>query len=50
MAKYIITKKAIKDLSNIWNYTFDNWSVQQADIYYKMLIKNCNTIAKNPNI
>jgi len=48
MAKYILTNKAVKDLTNIWNYTFDNWSEIQADKYYKMLIKNCQIIAENP--
>ncbi len=34
MANYILTNKAVDDLSSIWNYTFDFWSEQQADIYY----------------
>ena len=50
MAKYILTNKAVKDLSNIWNYTFDFWSERQADIYYKMLLKICKEIAENPKI
>jgi toxin ParE1/3/4 len=49
MARYILTKKAVEDLSKIWNYTFDNWSENQADAYYKMLIENCKEIAVNPN-
>ena len=50
MARYILTKKAVEDLSKIWNYTFDNWSENQADAYYKMLIENCKEIAANPNL
>ncbi len=50
MAEYILTNKAVKDLSDIWNYTFDNWSEEQADKYYKMLLDNCQIIANNPNI
>lgn len=50
MAKYILTNKAVKDLSDIWNYTFDSWSEAQADIYYKMLIEVCIKIAENPDI
>ncbi len=34
MAKYTLTNKAVKDLSEIWNYTFDQWSERQADFYY----------------
>jgi toxin ParE1/3/4 len=38
MAKYKFTKKAVKDLSDIWNYTVDTWSENQADKYYKLII------------
>ena len=48
MAKYILTNKAVLDLSNIWNYTFDIWSEKQADKYYQMLLNNCQMIADNP--
>jgi toxin ParE1/3/4 len=48
MNKFHFTNKAIEDLASIWNYTFDNWSEQQADIYYKMLIDSCQEITKNP--
>jgi toxin ParE1/3/4 len=50
MAKYILTNKAVEDLSNIWNYTFDHWSERQADIYYQLLIENCREILNKPNI
>jgi len=50
MAKYILTNKAVTDLSNIWNYTFDFWSERQADTYYLMLLESCKEIAKNPKI
>ena len=50
MAKYILTNKAVKDLSDIWNYTLNNWSESQADKYYQMLLDNCRIIAKKPNI
>ena len=50
MTKYSLTNKAVEDLSEIWDYTFDNWSERQADIYYQMLIENFIEIAGNPNI
>ena len=50
MAKYNLTKKAVEDLTGIWNYTFDNWSEHQADTYYQMLIENCKEIASNPSL
>ena len=31
MAKFIITNKAVEDLSKIWNYTYEFWSENQAD-------------------
>ena len=50
MAKYILTNKAVDDLSEIWNYSFDNWSEGQADKYYLMLMETCREIAENPTI
>jgi toxin ParE1/3/4 len=37
MAKYLLTNKAVKDLSEIWEYTFEIWSETQADKYFYML-------------
>ncbi len=48
MAKFYLTNKAVEDLANIWNYTFDTWSEKQADKYYQTLLENCQEIAKNP--
>ena len=50
MAKYRLTKKAIDDLNEIWNYTVDNWSERQADKYYNMLIDSCQNIADDPDL
>ncbi|MFO7655643.1 MAG: type II toxin-antitoxin system RelE/ParE family toxin [Bacteroidales bacterium] len=50
MAKYFLTNKAVDDLTEIWNFTFDEWSEQQADKYYQLLIDNCEEIAENPNL
>ncbi len=33
MANYILTNKAVEDLSEIWNYTFDFWSENQSEYY-----------------
>ena len=48
MAKYKLTNKAVEDLSNIWDYTFEVWSEQQADKYYDEIISKCQEIAENP--
>jgi toxin ParE1/3/4 len=50
MAKYRLTNKAVSDLAQIWNYTFANWSENQADKYYKMLIDNCIEVAFKPEL
>jgi toxin ParE1/3/4 len=31
MAKIIFRKEAIDDLTDIWDYTFEKWSENQAD-------------------
>lgn len=48
MAKFHFTRKAVEDLTNIWNYTVDTWSEQQADAYYEMLISSCRKVACDP--
>lgn len=50
MANYRLTHKAVEDLSNIWEYTLENWSEKQADYYYQTLIENCQIIAASPQI
>ena len=42
---YQLTTRAVDDLSDIWNYTFDTWSETQADRYYQMLLGHCQDIA-----
>ena len=49
MARCRFTNKAVDDLTQIWNYTFDEWSENQADIYYHMLLENCNELAYHPD-
>ena len=49
MARYKFTNKAVDDLTQIWNYTYNEWSENQADIYYQMLLENCNELAFNPD-
>ena len=49
MAKYQITRLANQDLNEIWVYTFHEWSIEQADKYYDLLIESFNQIAIDPN-
>lgn len=50
MANYYLTNKAIDDLSQIWDYTFEKWSEKQADKYYNELLNACKKIADNSGI
>ncbi|HUW05672.1 MAG TPA: type II toxin-antitoxin system RelE/ParE family toxin [Williamwhitmania sp.] len=50
MAKSKFTVQAVNDLTQIWNYTLNKWSEEQADRYYHMLIENCKEVASNPDL
>lgn len=49
MANFKLTKRAVVDLADIWDYTFEMWSEKQADKYYESLITTCQEIAENPD-
>jgi len=44
MASYVLTNKALDDLSQIWNYSFEVWSASQADNYYYMILDACEEL------
>ncbi|GGD07161.1 type II toxin-antitoxin system RelE/ParE family toxin [Hyunsoonleella pacifica] len=50
MAKFQLTNKAVEDLNEIWDYTFDKWSEKQAEKYYFQIMEFCKEIAENPKI
>lgn len=50
MAKYSFSNKAVEDLSNIWDYTFNVWSETQADKYFELIIETCKKISGNSDI
>ena len=45
---YTISKKASIDLEEIWLYTFENWSREQADRYFNLLLDEIEFITENP--
>ncbi|MBB4119625.1 toxin ParE1/3/4 [Mesonia hippocampi] len=45
--QYRISQEAIKDLKNIWVYTLNKWSKEQADRYYDLIISEIEFIADN---
>jgi len=49
MAKVIFRQKAINDLNDIWDHTFEKWSEKQADKYYATIKLAYNGIGENPD-
>jgi toxin ParE1/3/4 len=47
LKKYRISKSAIKDLDGIWEYTFFNWSREQADRYHNQIINEIEFISQS---
>ena len=45
-----LSKLAIKDIDDIWLYTFENWSKVQVNKYYKELFVAIDRICQNPEI
>ena len=45
--KYIISEKANQDIEKIWLYTYENWSLEQADRYYNLILDEIEFIAEN---
>ena len=48
--KYRFSSKAQSDLINIWEFTLVNWSIDQADRYYKLIIDKIKDICKKPDL
>lgn len=45
--KYIIREKANQDIEKTWLYTYKNWSLEQADRYYNLILDEIEFIAEN---
>lgn len=50
MAEFKLTNKAVEDLNDIWEYTIEKWSEEQADKYYNLLLNSFQEIADNPGL
>ena len=46
---YKISKEAQADIENIWLYTFETWSIEQADRYFNLILDEIEFLAQNPN-
>ena len=49
MSKFHLTKKAVEDLTDIWDYSCETWSETQAEKYYLLLLNSCQELAKIPD-
>lgn len=45
---YKVSKEAQIDIENIWLYTFDRWSIEQADRYFNLILDEIEYLAQNP--
>ncbi|WP_339926238.1 type II toxin-antitoxin system RelE/ParE family toxin [uncultured Cyclobacterium sp.] len=48
--KFQLSRLASNDLENIWEYTYTNWSLRQADNYVKQIMNQINNICINPEL
>jgi toxin ParE1/3/4 len=47
MTGYILSEKALEDLTKIWAYTAENWSVEQANSYYNLIVDEIEFASEN---
>jgi toxin ParE1/3/4 len=50
MAKYYFTNRALEDLTEIWDYTLEELSENQAEKYYNLIMASCMDLASNPQL
>ena len=48
MARFRFTNEAVEYLEDIWFYTKQTWTLEQADRYYNLIIEEIEFIASNP--
>ena len=46
--KFKISRAAQLDLEHIWEYTLKNWSVEQADRYYNLILDEIDYLVNQP--
>ena len=46
--KYKISQEANQDIEDIWLYTYENWSPEQADRYFNLIIDEIEYLAEHP--
>ena len=48
--KYKLSTLALEDINSIWEFTLQNWSIEQAEKYYNEIFSTIELICLNPNI
>ncbi|WP_205943940.1 type II toxin-antitoxin system RelE/ParE family toxin [Pedobacter xixiisoli] len=48
--RYRISEQAASDLEDIWLYTFETWSIKQADKYFALLMNEIDMFRKIQNL
>lgn len=48
--RYELSKLALEDIDSIWEYTVQNWSIEQAEKYYIDIFSTIQLICQNPEI
>ncbi len=46
--KYKISREASRDIENIWLYTIEKWSAEQADRYFNLILDEIEYLAEKP--
>jgi toxin ParE1/3/4 len=49
MAEYRLSPAAERDLEEIWEYTYREWGLEQAEQYTDVLTTACQTLAESPS-
>jgi len=46
--KYKISQEASRDIENIWLYTIEKWSIEQANRYFNLIMDEIEYLAEDP--
>ena len=50
MTRFFLRPRAGADLAEIWRFTAQRWSVEQADRYYRQIVQTFDTLAERPTL
>jgi toxin ParE1/3/4 len=48
MARFLLSNKAVADIGDIWEFTYERWSEEQADHYYMGFLVAFQELADSP--